>query len=88
MEAKDATNQVMFYATHVNFPYNAEKAIMPQINEKGFEIITLEEYVGEKRNQVDQMLSLVNSKLPRGATMTVLNETSNELELKYEFEKN
>lgn len=87
LEAKDATNEVMFYATQVNFPYNAEKAIMPQINDKRFEIITLEEYVGEKRNQVDQMVSLVNSKLPRGATMSVLNETSHELELTYEFEE-
>ena len=87
LEAKDATNEVMFYATHVNFPYNGAKTHMPKINNKDFETISLKDYVAEQRKQVDNMISLVNSKLPRGASMTVLNETHHELELKYEFEE-
>lgn len=80
LEAVDETNEVQFYALHIAFPITYSKNF-PVLNRKNFKTISLEESRILQSNQERELVNLINSKLPRGATFTINESSGKSIEL-------
>lgn len=89
LEISDKTKEVMFYAKEIKFPYDAkDKSLLPDLGcNPDLPVYSRKEYLTLQEKQGEEMMNMVNARLPRGAIFTPSRVTSTSIELEYEFEQ-
>lgn len=85
LNVADDKNEVMFYVKTIKIPLESESTAKNDFQFNcDIEKISLAEYVKLKEQQVEEVMKLFNSKLPRRAFIDITNSRSNDIEIEYE----
>ncbi|MGO1728625.1 MAG: GLPGLI family protein [Flavobacteriaceae bacterium] len=89
LEARDERDEIKFAATKIEYlkKENADTSVKPQFED--YDIISLKDYVEQKRKDNKEIMKRVIAKMPKGSKISGLKENKHSgLELKYEWEEN
>jgi GLPGLI family protein len=84
IEVYDDSNEVYFGLRSIDFPFRNQEEIALN-NEDKIKIITLKEYVKGSKKELDNILDILGSKLPRGVKMELTEKKIYAIEKEYEF---
>ena len=85
LEVYDDKSEVHFSAQSITIPYKDELEQLPQIKIKGKELISLKEFVDRTDRLMDEIYSLMVTKLPRNAEVSIESVSIPAIELEYDF---
>lgn len=86
LEVYDDKGEVYFGARLVKVPADFPGPV-PEAQKEGLKILSLKEYIRERETQVAEVLSALQSKLPRGASIDFSRQSLSTIETEFEFEK-
>ena len=83
LEIYDDKGEVYFGARSVRVPSDFPEKVL-EVQNKGYRTLSLNEYIREREDQVNEVLTAIQSKLPRGSAVSFSQQSVNAIETEFE----